>query len=139
VIHTGHDLSKACAMVAVRRHDIEKWKTDLDFLQMLEEVRFHKENFFEKGLIGLCAEGHPGALLFVNRTYNKHRGYGETLEINGAGANRGDEWDVSGLDLDFETMKKVLKAIEKKKAEREANDIAMEAKMIPARSSGGRE
>lgn len=122
ILYTGYDMSKACAMVAIDRAQIERWKADPEFLQMLEEVQFHKKNFFEKGLIGLVHENHPGAILFVNRTYNADRGYSERLDLN-QNARPSSDWDVGDLDLDLETMKKVLAAIEKKKAAEEGPDV----------------
>jgi hypothetical protein len=125
ILHTGYDISRACAMVGVDRMQMEKWKGDLEFLQMLEEVQFHKKNFFEHALIGLVTEGYPGAVIFANRTINRDRGYSEkvTIESNLAGVQV--DWDIADLDLDVATMKKVLDAIERKKARAQQEDLAV--------------
>lgn len=117
ILHTGYDISKACAMVGVNRNMIEKWKQDLEFLQMLEEVQFHKKNFFEKALIGLVSDGYPGAVIYANRTINRDRGYDEKITVESNIPIGRVDWDIGDLDLDVVTMKKVLAAIEKKKAE----------------------
>jgi hypothetical protein len=112
--HTGFDLSKACRMVGINRMLIEQWRRDAEFLQLLEEVQFHKKNFFEKALIGLVAEGHPGAVVFVNRTLNADRGYSEKLEVNHSGSVGNQSFALDDLDLDLETRKKILLAIRKR-------------------------
>jgi len=123
IIHTGHDISKACAMVGVDRRKMENWKTDLAFLQMLEEVQFHKKNYWEHALHNLGMEGYPAAIIFANRTLNRDRGYGDDIVIDMGPAGRHDfEWEeLAGL-LDVETQKKILDAIElrKKAVEEEA-------------------
>lgn len=126
ILHTAYDISKACAMVGVDRMQMEKWKGDLEFLQMLEEVQFHKKNFFEHALIGLVAEGYPGAVIYANRTINRDRGYDEKVTIENNVITGGQiDWDIADLDLDMVTMKKVLDAIERKKARMENEDLAV--------------
>lgn len=131
MLHTGFNSSKACQMVGIRYRDLEMWKTDFDFCQMLEELQFHKKNFFENSLVGLVEERYPGAVLFVNRTLNADRGYGEKLQIEEKGGNV-SQFDISDLDLDLPTMKKVLAAIDAHKAKMETEAEKHPMKMIPA-------
>lgn len=113
LVTSGFDISSACRKVAIDRVRIEKWKHDLHFLQLLEEVQWHKKNFFEKHLIGLVEERHPGAVIFANRTINADRGYSEKLKVEHSGSV-GRDFDIDDLDLDVETKRKVLMAIRKK-------------------------
>lgn len=135
LLSSCYDVSDSCRMVGINRNVIEMWRHDLDFLQMLEEVRFHKKNFFENALLGLVAESHPGAVIFANRTINADRGYSEKLEVT----NRTEEisasdFDISDLDLDLETQRKILKAIEKKKRERQQDNEQDENDPAPGKA-----
>ncbi len=115
LVHSSYDLSTACRMVGMDRSALQKWKHDLEFLQLMEEIQWHKKNFFESALVQLVEERHPGAVMFVNRTLNADRGYSEKLQINHSGEiNSG--LSLAELDLDMETRKKVLQAIRLKKA-----------------------
>lgn len=117
ILHTGYDLSKACFMVGINRVKLEGWRQDPVFLQMLEEIQFHKKNFFEHALIGLISDGYPGAIIYANRTINRDRGYDEKVTIENTNTGITVDWDIGNLDLDLPTMKKVLAAVEKKKAQ----------------------
>ena len=74
-----------------------------------------KKNFFESSLIGLVEEGHPGAVIFANKTVNADRGYSEKLRIEHT-AQGNDLIDINELELDLDTRKKILDAIRSKKA-----------------------
>lgn len=114
LISCSFDVSTACAMVAISRNTLEDWKRyDLDFRQLVEEVRWHKKNFFEKSLIDLVEMKHPAAVIFVNRTVNADRGYSEKIQIEHTGTD--PEFSVEDLDLDLETRRKVLDAIRRNK------------------------
>lgn len=138
VLYTGHDNSKALRLVGISYNMLMKWRADPEFLQMLEEVQWHKKQFFQKQLIGLVSEGHPGAVLFVNRTVNADMGYSERLELNMQAQTRSD-YDLNDLGefLDLETQKKILAAIEAKKARDEQDpdiyDVDEPPKLLPAK------
>src|SRR5690606_14891883 len=105
LLHTAYDISKACHMVGISFNTLNKWRNDLEFLQMLEEVQFHKKNFFENALIGLVGESHPGAVIFANRTLNADRGYSDKLELTHETKETGRmNFDIADLDLDVPTQ-----------------------------------
>jgi hypothetical protein len=116
---SGFNVSEAMRSVGINHDMMSGWREDLDFLQLLEEVHFHKKNFFENQLIGLVSEAHPGAVMFVNRTVNADRGYSEKLELAHSGEIKGgDGIKLEDLDLDLETRKKVLAAVRQLKESR---------------------
>jgi hypothetical protein len=117
--------------VGISRGYMEKWKEDPEFLQMLEEIQFHKKNFYERALIGLVAENHAGAILFVNKTYNADRGYSERLDLNVNAQTGRVDWSIDDLDLDLETQKKLLAAIERKKREEGASEDFDDPEVAP--------
>lgn len=112
--NSSYDLSSACRMVGIRRDQLAKWRHDLGFMQLLEEIKWHKKNFFESALVQLVEERHPGAVMFVNRTLNADRGYSEKLQVEHTGAIQ-NEIDWNTLELDPETKRKVLEAIRKQR------------------------
>ena len=121
LLHTGYDLSKACHMVGISFSTMKHWKDDLDFLQMLEEMQFHKKNFFERSLVGLVEEAHPAAVIFANRTLNADRGYNEKIELRTEEHNANSNFEITDLDLPLEVQKMILKAIDKKQEQGDSN------------------
>lgn len=116
LIHSGFNISEACRQVHLPRLTLEKWKReDLEFRQLIEEIQWHKKNFFEGKLISLVEQENPAAVMFVNRTVNADRGYSEKLKIEHSGKVDAGGIDIDELDLDFETRQKILLAIRKKK------------------------
>lgn len=82
LIRSKWSVSSACAMTGISRDIVQDWKHDADFKRLLEEVMSMQEDFIETSLMDLIAIGHPGAVIFANSTKNKHRGYGQKLEID---------------------------------------------------------
>lgn len=135
ILYTGYDVSKACQMVGIHRRMMEHWKNDLEFGQMMEELQLIKEDFFEHAVIGLVAEKHPGAIMYVNRTINAKRGYNEKMDIS-LGATT-IQFDIEGLNLPLDVQKQILAAVEARKAEQEEawdaeNGKVGELKRLPA-------
>jgi len=110
------DVAHACRMVGVSRNMIEQWKTDIGFMTLLEDVQWHKKNFFESALLDLVEQRHPGAVMFVNRTQNSDRGYNEKLSIEHSG-HVSTGIDIDQLDLDIDTRRKILEAVKRKRAQ----------------------
>ncbi len=76
--------SRVCSMLGIRKERLERWlKDDPDFAELLEYVHQGKGDFFEAALIGKVEEGDVAAILHVNRTYNKARGYGDSVKVEG--------------------------------------------------------
>lgn len=130
VLYTGHDYAKALRMVGVPYGEFMKWRQDAEFCQMLEELQWHKKQFFHKSLMGLVAEGHPGAVIFVNRTVNADMGFSERLDLNVVGGQAGNDvrYELEQLNLPTSVLKTVLEAIERKNKE----DGIVEAEEVPA-------
>jgi hypothetical protein len=63
----------------------KEWKTDPDFAELEVQVIQTKKDLFEEALVSLVKQGDPGAVIFVNKTYNRDRGYNDkvTLEVSG--------------------------------------------------------
>lgn len=115
LINYSFNVSEACRIAGVSRATMESWRDrDEGFRKMLEEIEWHKCNFFESALLDLVAEKNPGAVMFVNRTKNAHRGYNEKLTVETSDSMSGI--NIDELDLSIDTRKEILAAIRKKKA-----------------------
>lgn len=123
LVSNSFNLSEACTVACIPRSTLEAWKRDdLEFRQLVEEIGWHKKNFFEGKLTDLVAIGNPGAVMFVNRTVNADRGYSERVQVEHTGTVSTGV-DIEELDLDIETRRKILEAIRRKKLKDTAVDI----------------
>jgi hypothetical protein len=125
LVKTGYNPSKARRMVGVSKEALAGWRMDPDFHKLVEEVTEHKKDFFENALINLVEEGNPGAIIFVNRTVNAERGYGERLKVEHSVGEL--QFSIEDLELDLETRRMILQAIRKLKEQRMAADNAQKA------------
>jgi len=113
IISSNFDVSHACHMVGVNRAVLKQWEEDPDFVELLEELKFHKGNFYEKALNDLVVFRHPGAVVFANKTFNADRGFGEKLEVKGEIQHlHGFVISVDQLDLTLEEKLKLLEKVQ---------------------------
>lgn len=117
LVSNNFDVSTACRLVNLSLKQINDWRdTDMNFRALVEEIQFHKKNFFERALIGLVEQNHPGAVMFANRTLNADRGYGDKMKIEHTGQidiNHG--FDIEDLELELDVKMKILDAIQRKR------------------------
>jgi hypothetical protein len=78
---TCFNTTRACAMVNLPLRTLSAWMRDDQFVDLIQEVEFHKKNFFEQAMLDLVAVRNPLAVLHVNKTKNADRGYGDKLVI----------------------------------------------------------
>lgn len=117
------NLSRACARSGVSRKTYEKWVADdPDFAELVQEMHWHKKNFFEESLVRKVAEGDTAAILAVNRTLNRDRGYAERLDVQHTGQvdHRHAHIDITELGLPLDTERQVLRALRQRQAEVDA-------------------
>jgi hypothetical protein len=78
---SNFNASTACKKVGVTKETVDNWtEKDPRFARLMDEIHWHKGNFFESALVGAVKAGETGAILFANRTFNKDRGYGMKVE-----------------------------------------------------------
>lgn len=111
--------SRAMACVNVTKKELDNWiNSDFEFSALVEEIQYHKKNFFEESLVKLVAEGNPAAIMFANKTLNKDRGYAPhaTIQHNVSGMVGHAVFDLAEImdELDMDTRLKVLDAIRRK-------------------------
>jgi hypothetical protein len=81
----SHDFSmtRALKKVGVSKRELDSWiQSDPGFSDLVEEMQWHKGNFFEESLMRLVRAGNPAAIVFANRSFNKERGYGTSTQVD---------------------------------------------------------
>ncbi len=133
LISNSFNLSEACRIACVSRQTVEYWrKSDLAFAQLVEEIQFHKKNFFEGALVDLVAMGNPGAVMFANRTVNSDRGYGEKMVVN---HDVDVSFQIEDLGLDAATKRQILDAMRAKKLGTDGAVIDVPPPALPEHAS----
>lgn len=92
--------SRAMQKVNVSKREVDRWVSeDVGFSELVEEIQWHKGNFFEESLVQLVAQGDVAATLFANKTYNRSRGYAASaqVEIHHSGNVRHDVVDLAEI------------------------------------------
>lgn len=123
LIDGNFNASEACRKVCIPRNTLQRWiKEDPEFQELIDEIHWHKSNFFEGALCKLIRHGDSPATIFANRTFNKDRGYGDSLDMKVGGSiglnvkGRVDHThahiDLESLDLPMEEKVKLLDAME---------------------------
>ncbi len=75
--------SEAMRAVNVTKRELDEWLArDSKFAELVEEVNYHKANFFEQALVDLVRAQNPSAVIFANKTVNRNRGYGQVTDVN---------------------------------------------------------
>lgn len=125
IVHTNFNASAALRLINVPRKSFESWlHKDPDFAELMDEIHWHKKNFFEEALVRLVKRGDPGAIIFVNKTYNRDRGYTDKLDVSITGQvnHLHAAVKVDELNLPLEQRKTLLEAVRKQKQLQELKD-----------------
>lgn len=113
LVHNCFNPSVASTFVNVSWHEMNQWcQADPDFQALVDQIQVHKKNFFEGALVKLVKEGDVSATIFVNKTFNKDRGYSEKIIIEDESAR--PTIMVDDLDLPLEVRKEILAAMRRK-------------------------
>lgn len=116
------DPSTALRKVNVTARELKRWIAgDVEFAELVEEIEWHKGNFFESSLVQLVQEGNAAATIFANRAFNSGRGYGvkDRLDVNIDAKMMVGVVDLAELMpfMSDQTKTEVLEAIRKKELE----------------------
>lgn len=83
---TNFNASEACRRVGISKSTLDDWiKRDPNFSKLMDEIHWHKGNFFEDKLINLVDAMEPAAVIMANKTFNKSRGYGTEINVKHSG------------------------------------------------------
>lgn len=118
LVDNAFNPSEACRVVGVSKGQLKRWKTDPEFQELLDEVLWHKKNYFEEALVRLVQQGDTAAVIFANKTQNQDRGYGAKLAVEHRGQVEHKHLvDLDSLALPLAVRQAILTAIEARKAE----------------------
>lgn len=115
--HSCFNVSEACRKMCLPRKSFETWMVqDPDFAALMDEIHICKKDFFEGALVRLVERGDTTATLFVNKVFNRDRGYVEPsqrIDVSGQvnHAHLHGVVDIEKLNLPLEVRKLMLKAI----------------------------
>lgn len=114
MIASNFNASEASFRVCVPRKELLSWEDDPQFAALMDELQYHKQNFYEGALADLTAMRNPLAVIFANKTLNKSRGYSEKLTVEHTGTivhRHSHVVSVDKLNLSFETRCQLLDAV----------------------------
>jgi len=113
-------ISSALNKVNLNRSTFDQWKNnDPEFAALVDEIHWHKQNFFEDHLCRLVAGGDTSATIFANKTINRGRGYDDSkqrVDVNVKGEIKHTIVNIDDMELSIETRKEILEAIRKRNA-----------------------
>lgn len=125
-IHHNFNISQACRTIGIAQPTFYIWlKNEPQFRELMDEMHFHKGEFFESALVRLVKKGDTAAIVFANKTFNKERGYGERVDVNVTAELiiSKNVQKVDHLDLSVEDKRKLLTALRKAKEARAEGDV----------------
>jgi len=112
---SNFSISEALRKINLSRDIFAKWKQEENFAKLVEEINWHKKNFFEEHLCRLVQKGDTSATIFVNKTYNRDRGYNEKVDINMNVSGQVEHRfvPIRNLELSLECKKELLASLRK--------------------------
>lgn len=111
LIASTFNINEACRKVQVSKMTYDRWMiTDPNFGRLVEEVLWHKKNFYEAALTGLVSQGDTSAIIFANRTMNRDRGYDQRVDHHHTGAIVHGTVDLDNMNIPLETKRQLLVA-----------------------------
>ncbi len=111
---SNFSISVAMRKLCINKHTFTAWCKEEQFADLIDEVNWHKKNFFEDYLLKLVKGGDTSATIFANRTQNRDRGYNERVDINLSADILTTRHNVDDLELSTELKKELLKSLRKR-------------------------
>jgi hypothetical protein len=110
--------SAALKSIGLSYSRLRRWmQVDPDFVELMDEMLFHKKNFVESALMKLVSDGDNAAVIFANKTLNRDRGYSERQDIHVEHEHTHKHViDLESLNLSLDIKKAILLAIREKEA-----------------------
>lgn len=128
MICCNFNASEACAEVNISKRVIDRWLAeDNAFPELLQELEWHKKNYFEDAMVDLVGMRVFPAVIHANKTFNRDRGYGEKIEIDHKHTHTHKvhfvQMDKLQPYLDLETRVKIREAIRIVNANKDEDEV----------------
>lgn len=105
-------LSVALKRLNVSRRMFDHWCEEADFQELVSEIEWHKDNFFEETFVTLVACGDTSATIHAAKTRLRERGYSEKHEVNISGEiEGGTNINIEELNLTLPEKLRLLEAM----------------------------
>ena len=126
------NLSEALRMTRISYHTYLNWReTDPDFANILEQLKFHMENFLEGSLFKLVAMLDPGSVRFACERLLRHK-YGAELKVTGNNLTQPTNViNIAELNLTLEAKKELLGKIREVK---QVDSVEVKPKQIEGKN-----
>lgn len=137
LVRSNFNTTEGLRRCGIPRRTLRTWVIgDPDFAEMLGEIDQAKKDMFENSLIDLVQARDTSATIFVNKTYNKDRGYGESkrLEVSGMVEHQHTLVSMEDLALPLEVRQEILEAFKVKKLQENVVE-AVDVKLLGTRVS----
>lgn len=107
------NMSEAMQKAYINLETYKEWLQDDVFKKMIEEISFHRKNFFENALMAQVAMGETSAVIFANKAQNKDRGYGDQVEHLHSGTVNHNTVQINLVDagVSIQDQRKILDAL----------------------------
>lgn len=123
LVNSHFSPTRAMERVGIDKRQLDDWKdNDPDFAQLVEDIQWHKGNYFEEALVKQVEKGNISAILFANARYNQKRGYGTKSEVDvtvSGEVRHTHAIDLAELDLSPACRLEIVQARRKKEQELE--------------------
>jgi len=109
---TGFNVSKAMKLLNVPRSLYDKWRKEPEFADLVDEMQWHMDNFFEAAFFKRVKAGDTSAIIHAAKTRLRPRGYGDRVEIEHSGEiSMRNAIDITMLNLPLPVRAAVLEAV----------------------------
>lgn len=119
LVQSRFDATAAMKRCGLSLRDYRRWCRECpDFEELVQEIQYHKGQFFENALLDQVQIGETQAILFANKSFNRDRGYGDKLDVthdHGATAATTTTVDLSKLDLTPQIKRALLEAVQEQR------------------------
>lgn len=132
MVSSMFNVSRSLAKLNITKRIYYHWcDSDPDFAELVRELIWHKDNFFEQALMGRVAAGDTSAILHVAKTKLGYRGYSDKIEVHHTGqVEHKHTVELTELDLPIEVRKVILEALRVHQGETKLIDNPIEARAI---------
>ena len=105
-------INVALRRLGLTKRDFDQWCRDPVFVQLVDEIQWHKDNFFEDQFMGLIAAGDTTAIMHAVKTRLANRGYNERhTVVADVNVHQQTNLTIDELDLSVAQKRALLDAL----------------------------
>ena len=137
LVHNGFNHAAACREAKVKPHVVQQeWMRDSEFIALVGELKEARKDFYVECLDALVEKLDSAAVIHVNKTFNRDRGYGDikTVEMSGKVEHQHSTFDFQPIlnRVSLAARREFIEAIEAIEKEREGVSTLPPPSPLPA-------